>query len=430
MAMDDTFSDYDKYWPQWRGPQADGVALFGDPPLEWSETKNIRWKIEVPGNGHASPIIWQNKIFILTAIESEKKAEQSEQTQSQGEGRRRGSRGVKPSGIQKYSIMVFNRLNGELIWQRTAREEMPHEGIHPTGSWASSSGITDGNLVFAYFGSRGLYCYDMKGNLKWEKDFGDMRVRNSFGEGSSPALHDNKLIINWDHEDQSFIVALDKTSGREIWRVNRDEVSTWVTPFIVEHKNTQQVVIPGSNRVRSYDLSNGNLIWECSGLTSNPIPTPVHADGMVFVMTGHRGSALLAINLDEAKGDITNSKAIVWKYDKNTPYVPSPMLYKGNLYFFRSNSENISCLDAKTGEEYYSKLTLDGVEGIYASPVAVNNRIYIAGQNGATAVIKHGNELNILAVNSLEDRFDASPAIVGNELYLRGQKYLYCIASD
>jgi outer membrane protein assembly factor BamB len=433
MGMDDAGSDYDRYWPQWRGPRATGVAPYGNPPVEWSEQKNLRWKIEIPGKGLASPIVWDDKIFILTAIETDKliQPQAGDETQPEETGNRRGRRGgIQPSNVLKFGVMAINRRDGKFLWQRTAREEAPHEGTHDTGSWASPSGVTDGTYFFAYFGSRGLYCYDLRGKLRWEKDFGDMATRNSFGEGSSPALYGNTLVVNWDHEGQSFVVALDKNTGKELWRADRDEPTSWATPLIVEHNGKPQVIVSATNRVRSYDLAAGNLIWECGGMTVNSIPSPVHEDGIVYVTSGFRGSSLQAIRLADAKGDITGSKAVIWKHDRDTPYVPSPLLYKDNLYFLKVNTEILSCFNAKTGEAYYSQQRLEGIQGVYASPVAASDRIYFAGRNGASVVIKHGSTLEVLATNTLDDKFDASPAIVGDQLFLRGHKYLYCIASD
>jgi outer membrane protein assembly factor BamB len=427
-GMSDSGTDYERYWPQWRGPLANGVAPYGDPPVAWSEQKNLRWKIEIPGKGLASPIVWDDKVFILTAIETDKLI----QPQGEAETNRRGGRrsDIQPSKVLKFTAMAINRQDGKILWQRTAREEAPHEGTQETNSWASHSGVTDGKYFFAYFGSHGLYCYDMQGNLRWQTDLGDMATRNSFGEGSSPALYGNTLVVNWDHEGQSFIVALDKKNGKELWRANRDEPTSWTTPLIVPHHGRTQVIVSATNRVRSYDLANGNLIWECGGMTVNSIPSPVHHDGVVSVTSGFRGSSLQAIRLADAKGDITGSKAVIWTYDKDTPYVPSPLLYKDALYFLKLNTEILSCFNAKTGEAYYSQQRLEGIQGVYASPVAANDRVYFAGRNGATVVIKHGPMLEVLATNILADRFDASPAIVGNQLFLRGHKNLYCIASD
>ena len=427
----ETPSESNKYWSQWRGPEMTGVAPYGNPPVEWSEAKNIRWKIEIPGKGHASPIVWNDKVFVLTAIETDKTVdarEVEEKEQQLPEWRRGMSRTT--TKIHQFTILAINRPDGKILWQRTVREQLPHAGTHAEGSWASHSPVTDGKHIYAYFGSYGLYCYDMQGDLVWEKDLGDMNTKMSFGEGNSPALYGNSLVVNWDDEGQSFITAFDKITGEELWRVERDEPTSWSTPIVVEHKGKAQVIISATNRIRGYELSTGDLIWECSGMTANAIPTPVTADGIVYLTSGFRGSALLAIRLDMASGDITDSEAIVWRYDKNTPYAPSPLLYENMLYFLLENNGYLSCFNAKTGQEHYSRQKLEGINTIFASPVGASNRVYLTGKNGTILVIRHGPSFEVLATNSLADEFTASPAMVDKEIYLRGHKYLYCIAQD
>ena len=425
----DALSDAEKYWHQWRGPQASGVAPHGDPPIEWSETKNIRWKTAIPGQGHATPIVWDDIVFVTSAVETNKQIELAPIEEPR---RRRGRRGrsAAPSSIQQFVIFAINRSDGSIRWQQVAREEVPHEGTHQTGSWAANSPITDGEHVYAYFGSRGLYCYDMGGNLQWEKDLGDMTTRRSFGEGSSPALYGDVIVINWDHEGNSFIVALDKRTGEELWKVDRDESTSWSTPIIVKHNGPPQVIVNATNRTRGYDLATGKTLWECGGMTANTIPSPVTANGIVYVTSGFRGNALQAIRLAEAEGDITGAAAIAWDYGRDTPYVPSPLLYGDTLYFLKHNRGMLSAFNASTGEAYYGPERLEGISDVYASPVGAEDRIYIADRDGVTLVIKHGSTLEILAENVLSDGFNASPAIVGKEIFLRGNKSLYCIASD
>lgn len=422
----ETPSEAEKFWPQWRGPNANGVAFYGDPPVEWSETKNVRWKVDIPGKGSSSPIVWGDRIFVTTAVPVGGGSDEPVPQQSG----QRGMRLNEPTGVYEFIVFAINRGDGQILWQKTLREELPHEGTHPTGTWASNSAVTDGKHVFAYFGSRGLYCLDMEGNVIWEKDFGDMTKRMSFGEGSSPVLHEDKIIVLWDHQGPSFLYALEKATGKEVWKVSRDEITSWTTPFIVEHEGKQQVVTSATNEVRSYDAATGELIWHTSGLTLNTIPSPVATNGMVLVTSGFRGNALLAIRLADAKGDITGSDAIVWKLGKDTPYAPSPLLYDDTLYFFKSNSAILSSFNAKTGEEYYRLQRLDGMGTIYSSPVGVNGRVYISDRDGNTMVIRHGPTFEVLAKNSLDDGFDASMAVVGDEIFLRGHDNLYCIAEN
>ncbi len=337
---------------------------------------------------------------------------------------------VKPTHLHEFIVLALDRKTGKTVWQRTVRKELPHESGHGDTTQAACSPVVDGQHIYAYFGSRGLFCLDMQGEVIWEKDFGDTRTRNQFGDGASPALYKDTIVVNWDHEDQSFIVALDKNTGDQRWRVDRDEVTSWATPLIVEYEGRPQVITTGTKRVRSYDLATGKVVWECGGLGKNCIPSPVSNAGTVYMMSGYRDPQLLAIRYEGAAGDITDSTAVTWRTSEDTSYVPSPLLYDDKLFFLKKNSAILSCYDAKTGKPHYTKQRLEGVEGVYASPVAANDHIYIAGRNGTTVVIKNGATYETLATNSLDDGFDASPAIVGSELYLRGRKYLYCIASD
>ena len=415
---------FEKNWHHWRGPYATGVAVNANPPITWSETENVRWKVAIPGTGHATPIIWEDKIFIQTAIEAPVEEKKSEDDNPFG-----GFFGGKNDGPKyKFDLLAINRSDGSILWQKTLREVAPHEGMHQDGTYASNSPVTDGEYVYAYFGSRGLYCVDMMGNVKWEKDIGTMYKSNTFGEGSSPVLYDNTLVIVQDHEGDSFITALDKRTGDVLWKTDRNEKTTWFSPIVVEHDGKAQVITAGTNRVRSYDLTTGELLWDGDGLTPNSIPSPVAAGEYVYLMSGFRGNVLQAVHLAEATGDITGSGAIAWEFNRDTPYVPSPFLYDGTIYFLKSNNGVLSAFNTETGEAHYGPERLKGVSGVYASIVGTADRIYIAGRKGTVNVIQQGSEFKILAENKLDDSFNASPAIAGSELYLRGGKHLYCIA--
>jgi outer membrane protein assembly factor BamB len=364
--------------------------------------------------------VWGDRVFVLTSV-----------PMGIGGDAQHAPRGaVTPRGTHRFLVMALDRKTGKTIWERVAREQEPHEGSHvDNGSWASSSPITDGERVFAYFESFGLYAYDFHGKLLWDKDLGDKRMRNEFGEGSTPVLHGNTLVVVWDHlGGESFVVALDKRDGKELWRVARKEIDTWATPLVVEVNGRAQVVVPAMERVRSYDLSTGGLVWESDGLTMNSIPSPVFSDGLLFLMSGFRGNDLKAIRVADAKGNIDGTSAIVWTLDRDTPYVPSPVLVDGILYFLKSNSGILTAVDAKTGTPHYQNQRLQDVPNMFASPVSAQGRIYFPGREGTTLVIKSGPTYEVLAKNTLDDGFDASPALVDNEIYLRGYKYLYAIA--
>ncbi|MEO6567533.1 MAG: PQQ-binding-like beta-propeller repeat protein [Opitutaceae bacterium] len=403
-------------WPMWRGPSGAGIAPGAQPPLKWSDQQNIKWKVKIPGLGFSTPIIWNDRIFVLTAIEIEN-----------GTRARSNSNNPTPTNPFEFAVVALDRASGKTLWQKTARKEVPHEGRHPTTSFASASPLTDGERLWVPFGSRGFYCYDLDGNLLWEKDLGDMRMRGGFGEGSSPVVAGDLLIITWDHEDQSFIVALNKKTGAEVWRKNREERSSWSTPLIVEVGGKLQAIVAASTRTRSYDAATGELVWEASGLTGNVIPTPVTGHGMVYVMSGFQGNSIQAIKLS-SRGDVSGTDNIVWHVRRSAPYAPSPVLSGDRLYMNKTNDASLSCLNALTGVPYYQDQPLPGVRGIYASPVAANGYLYVVGREGTVIVLKDAPTLQVVATNTLNDRIDASPAMVGKELYLRGHEYLYCLA--
>ena len=355
-------TDAKHHWHQWRGPLATGVAPHADPPVEWSEGKNIRWKFELPGSGHSSPIVWDNKVFITAAVPYGK-ALRPKYSDAPG-----AHDNLPVTHRYKYLVLAVNRRNGTVLWERTVRQGLPHEMGHFTASLASNSPVTDGVRVYAFFGSRGLYCFDVDGELQWEKDLGEMQTKHGHGEGSSPALHGDTLIVNWDHEGQSFVAALDKRNGKQRWRAAREEVTSWATPIVVEHAGNPQVVISGTYRVRGYDLATGAVIWECGGLSANIVASPVAADGIVYAGSSYDKRALLAIRLDGAKGDITGTDQVLWRRRRGTPYVPSPLLYGGSLYFLRHYQGILSRVDTKTGEDQGGPFRLGGLRNIYASP--------------------------------------------------------------
>ena len=410
----------DAWWPQWRGPLGTGVAPAADPPIRWSETQNLRWKVPIPGTGHASPVVWGDRIYLLTAIP----------LASDGGPAAPDERRTAVPGPVRFVVMALDRGTGSTLWQRTALEAVPHEGTHRDGTWASASAVTDGRRVFAHFGSRGLFAYTVDGEKLWQTDLGDMTTRRGFGEGASPALHGETLVVNWDHEGDSFIVALDAASGRELWRRERDEVTSWSTPLVVEVDGRPQVVVAATGRTRGYDLASGDTVWEAAGMTTNTVPSPVSDDGMVYVTSGFRGNALQAIRLAGARGDLTGGDSVAWSYDRDTPYVPSPVLHDGILYMLKHNSGILTALDAATGEVLYGPERIPGIDNAYASPVAAGDRIYVTGREGTTVVLKAGRELRVVAENHLDDGFDASPAVVENDLLLRGRGHLYCLTES
>ncbi len=417
------------HWAEWRGPFLNGMAR-GDAPTVWSDTKNIKWKAEIPGRGHSTPIVWGDKIFLTTAVPTKPQAAPAESNQTGP--RRGGPGGGAGANIEhRFEVICINRKTGKVVWQKTARVATPHEGYHRAyGSFASNSPITDGKHVYAFFGSRGIYCYDMNGKLVWEKDLGvQMRMRLQFGEGVAPALDGERIILTFDQESDSFVVALDKRTGKELWRAARDERSSWSTPLIIEHAGRRQVVVSATSKVRSYDIQTGKVIWECAGLGSNVIPAPVYHNGVVYVMSGHRDPRLMAIKLGR-EGDLTGTDAVLWSHTRGISYTLSPVLHEGKLYVV-TDSGQVSCFNIATGEPYYHQVRLPRPYNFKASPVGANGKLYLATEEGDVIVAKMGEKLEVISTNKLEDQvFLASPVIVEGELFLRSQNTLYCISES
>lgn len=411
-------------WPQWRGPLATGEAPNANPPLTWSEQENIKWKVEIPGEGSSTPIIHNNRIYLLTAIKTDRVGENTVPAEEQP---MRSFGIVFPTNIYQFVVLCLDRETGKVLWQQVAREEVPHEGVHPDNDYASASPVTDGQRLYVSFGSRGVYAYDFDGNKLWERQITRLQTRNSFGEGSSPSVHDGVLVTVWDQQEGSFIEALDAATGQTLWKKERDEVTSWATPLIVERAGKAQAIVSASNRVRSYELKTGELLWECGGQVGNVIPAPVADQERVYCMSGFRGAALYALPFDQT-GDLTDSDKIAWSMKQGTPYVPSPLLYGGRLYFNQSNNGILTVVEAATGKVLIERTRLPGIASIYASPVGAAGRVYLTSRDGATLVIKHGvDEVEVLAQNKLDEAFDASMAIVDDEIFLRGKRYLYCI---
>jgi len=412
----------DDDWPQWRGPLGTGAALNADPPIEWSETRNIRWKSTLPGKGHSTPIIWGDQIFLTTAVPV---GDPLPPKHSTAPGTHDG---VPVTHRHDFVVLAINRNDGKIAWKKAVHQKVPHEGGHYTGSLASNSAVTDGEHVYAYFGSHGLYCLTMQGEVKWQKQFGQMQTKHGHGESASPVLYKDLIFINWDHDGPCFVMALDKRTGQVRWKVDRDEETSWSSPLIAENNGQALLIVAGTNRVRAYDPETGNVIWQCSGLSSNIVATPVAGDGMLFVGSSYEKKAFLSIRLDRARGDITGTDRIAWTRNRGTPYVPSPLLYGDSVYFLTHYQSVIIRVDATTGVDKPGAIRLGGLGNIYASPVAAGGRVYVTDLDGKTAVVSNDDQPKILAINTLDEEFAASPAIVGKELYLRGKSHLYCIS--
>ena len=411
-----------KYWPHWRGPHRDGLATT-DVPLHFSATDNVKWKVPIPGRGFSTPIVWGNRVFLTTAIALDDPT--------------RAERGRRmPLVTQRLSLMCFDRRTGEVVWERIAAEVMPHERYHRAlSSYANQSPVTDGEHVYAFFGSFGLYAYDFDGNLQWSRDFNvKMKIFNQFGESSSPALHGNTLVMLFDHDGQSFIEAVDKRTGETLWKRLRDEETGWTSPYIVEHDGQPQVITTGGNYVRSNDLATGKELWRCAGMIRHPIPMPVVKHGLVYAVSAVQERRIRVIRLGRT-GDLTGTDAIVWQLDRAASYNPSPLVWGDELYLVRdgglsSRTSRLSAFVAKTGKPHYVQARLPSPYTIKASPVGVGNKIYLLSEEGDVIVVKRGPNFEVLAVNPMEEMLLASPAIADGELFLRGVDHLFAISES
>ena len=407
-------------WAHWRGPTGNGVAK-ATPPVKWGVDSNIKWKVAIEGKGSGSPVVWEDKIFVVTGVPTDKEAAKRMAQQPRQRGRRRGPR--PPAIEHEFKLLCFGRGDGKLLWEKTCAKKKPAGGTHSTNNFAPASPCTDGIHVYAHFGSQGLYCFTMDGELVWKRDdFPPMQTRNSFGEGSSPTLHGEKLILPWDHEGASYVFALNKKTGKTIWKTERDEPTNWGTPLVVAN----QVVLTGQNYVRSYDLETGKELWKCDGQTQRPCASPVSIGDVVVVGSGFRGAYMGAFKIG-GQGDIENTDNVVWSLQRDTPDVASPILSENRLYFYKGKIGAISCVDVKSGKAFYAATRVPGLGSIYASPVAAGGHVYLSDRRGNTVVIKDTEKFEVVATNTLGETIDATPAPVDNQLIIRGEKHLFCI---
>jgi outer membrane protein assembly factor BamB len=396
---------------------------MSEPPLRWGHQQNVRWVCDLPGEGSATPIVWGNQVFILTAVATDRQVEKPN-------AQHQDAKTTPSKFIHQFQVLSIDRHTGKVQWERTAVEEAPHEGRHQTHTYAAGSPTTDGERLFASFGSRGIFCYSLTGDLIWETDLGDMRTRFGWGEAVTPVLAGDLLIVNWDQEEGSFITALDKRTGKAIWRVERlGEATSWNTPLVTEFEGRQFVVVNGSGRVQAYDAKDGNVVWTCRGQTVNAIPSPIRFENDVICMSGYRGAMACSMPL-QGRGELSETKGFRWQFQSGTPYVPSPILVGERLIFTAGNSNVLTCLHARTGKPMIERRRLPEVNTLYASPLYANGHIFITSREGTTVVLKDNDALDVVAVNKLNDTIDASPVAVEKQLLLRSWKKLYAISAS
>ena len=418
-------------WHQWRGPEATGFASSGSPPVRWNDRSNIRWKFPIVGEGSSTPIIWENQVFILSAVETNRGSSRSMPAHPE-------AKTVPSNQIFEFVVWSLDRRNGDVLWKRVVAESVPFEGRHPSTTYAAASPTTDGKRLYVSFGSYGIFCLSLQGDLIWKKDLGQMRTRRGWGEAVSPVYHNGKLAIMWDQEDQSEIFVLDGHNGNIIWKNRRDEPTTWATPLIVSLDGKTQLVTNGTNAVRSYDFETGDIIWETMGTTLNAIPCPVRYKDNVICMGGYQGNDAFSINLN-SKGRINDSligphQAIKWRIQRDTPYVASPLITENRIYFTKSLNAILNCFNVDSGKPIFKSeeghplpVRLPQLKQMYGSPVATKDFIFLTSREGTTLVIKNAAQFEVIATNSLTEEIDASPAIVNNQIFLRGKRNLYCI---
>ena len=391
-------------------------------PLTWNDTQNVRWKTEIPGRGFSTPVVAGNRLFFTTAIPTGKKSAPP----PAGGGRAGGGAGAGEE--HRLEVLAVDRDSGKIVWQRTATTATPHEGYHHLyGSFASNAPATDGQRVYAFFGSRGIYAYDLNGKLLWQKDLGiKMAMRLAFGEGTGVVLDNGKLFLQFDHQEPGAIIALNAADGKELWRARRAENSSWSTPLVVQHNGAKQLVVTADTKVKAYDVDSGRVIWEVAGLGMNPIPQPVQFRDTVLLMSGYRTPRLMAVKLGRT-GDLTGTDAIVWETTRGTSYTGTPALHDGRLYVFSDNGL-LSVFNAASGEPHYLTTRLPKPYTVKASPLVVNDRVYLATEEGDVVVVKAGDQFEVLATNSMTDQsFIASPIAIDGTLYLRSRTHLFAI---
>ena len=411
-----------QHWPSWRGPAHTGVST-ATVPVTWNDTTNVKWKVPIAGRGMSTPVVWGDKIFLTTAIPTDAKAEAAPPAG-------RGAGGGTAAGQEhKFDVLAVDRGTGKVLWQRTATTAVPHEGYHRIyGSFASNLPATDGQRVYAFFGSRGLYTYDMNGKLLWEFNPGiKLAMHLAFGEGTGVVVDAGRVYLQYDSNIEGAVIALDAATGKEIWRAPRSHRSSWSTPLVVEHAGKKQLVVSAQTKVTSYDTETGKVIWEVAGLGMNPIPQPVQHGDLVLLMSGYRDPKLMAVKLGRT-GDLTGTDAIVWETTRGTSYTASPALHDGRLYIIADNGQ-MSVFNATTGVPAYVQTRLPKPYNFKASPLVAGGRVYLASEEGDVIVVRAGDTHEVLATNTLTDQsFVASPIAVGNDLILRSRTHLIRIS--
>jgi outer membrane protein assembly factor BamB len=378
-------------WPQFRGSQSTGVADDAALPETWSATRNVVWKAEIPGSGWSSPVVWGDRIFLTSVISSV-----APETPKKGLyfG---GNRESIPTDEHRWMVYVIDWKTGKIVWEREVHRGSPRSSHHLKNTYASETPVSDGERVYAYFGNLGLFVFDMEGKPVWSEHWGPFRTRYGWGTAASPVLYKERVYVVNDNDDQSFLAALDKRTGKQIWRVQRDEASNWSTPFIWENEQRTEIITSGTRKVRAYDLD-GKVLWELGGMSSIVIPTPFAQHGLLYLASGYVGDNVRPVFAvrPSARGDIslkeneTGNEYIAWYQRQAGPYNPSPLVY-GDFYYTLLDRGMMTCHEARTGREIYGKQRIDPETTAFtASPWAYNGKIFALSEDGDTFVIQAG----------------------------------------
>lgn len=454
-------------WPQFRGPNGTGVVTDAKPPSEWGADKNVAWKVHVDGVAWSCPIVVGDKVIVTTAYAPG----QSKPKPGGGFGKGPGGPGSKgpggkgPGGFGKggfgggappkekyqFKIVCLDRKTGKPVWEKIAKEARPTIPTHSTNTYATETPVSDGQYIYAYFGMTGLFCYDLDGKEIWKKDLGSYSMQFGFGTGSSPVLVGDKIIVQCDNEEKSFLIALDKKTGEQKWKVDRREKSGWSTPFVWKTKARTDIVAVGGQKIRGYDPETGKEVWSLDVGGGQCAASPVADSEKLYVGVGQgggggfggggfggqrgnsRAGTMFAVKAG-AKGDIslkpgqTSNDGIAWTASRAWPGSASPLVYDGYVYVFEQRGGLVSCYDAKTGKAAYSKERISGAGAFWASPWAADGKIYCLDETGATHVLKAGSEFEVIRVNKLgRDMYWSTPAVANDSLFIRSVDSLYCV---
>jgi outer membrane protein assembly factor BamB len=421
-------------WPQWRGPGGLGISDETDLPIEWAvaspgtPAKNILWTTEIPGRGHSSPIVWNDRVFLTTSIKEEQVPGRKAPVHL-GFDRRPGY--VHPDSTDvdyKHALRVLaiDGATGKIVWDKVAYDGVMADDRHRKNTYASSTMATDGERVFAFFESAGLYAYTFDGTLAWKKDLGGI-IKAGLGPGTSPVVYRNLIILQCDQEmgDGSYIVALDRRSGNEVWRAPRTNRRSWATPLIVHTESRDELVASGAESVIAYDPATGRELWRTSGTVSHPIPSPVATKGIVFMSAGSQSKVAFAVR-PGGSGEVRDTPAMLWKYNKGTAYVPSPIAI-GDYVYFMTDAGLLTCIDAVTGERKYEGGRVPVPATFFASPISYNGMIVLTSEDGDSFVVKAGPVHEVLRTNTVGEPVYASPAIANGTIYIRGDRHLFAV---